>query len=122
VKSLPEPPSPAPAAEAAAEEAAVEEAAVEVEAEEPPHAVMPRAAAETPTTFRKSRREIAFFIRNLLFLSLAVWNRVEPGWGRRPRAAPRPCHKNVFATFIVDILARSHPEVNVFRIFSPVSH
>ena len=47
----------------AVEEAAVEAAVeVEVEAEEPPHAVMPSAAAETPTTFRKSRREMPMVV------------------------------------------------------------
>ena len=34
--------------------------------EEPPQAARPRAAAEIPATFRKSRREIIFFIRILL--------------------------------------------------------
>ena len=33
---------------------------------EPPQAARPRAAAEMPATFRKSRREIIFFIRILL--------------------------------------------------------
>ena len=45
------------------QELAAEEAVL---LEEPPQAARPRAAAEMPATFRKSRREIIFFIRILL--------------------------------------------------------
>ena len=55
--------------EAAAEEpveAAVEAVEAAVLVPEPPQAARLRAAAEIPATFRKSRREIIFFIRILL--------------------------------------------------------
>lgn len=47
-------------------EAAVEAVEAAVLVPEPPQAARPRAAAEMPATFRKSRREIIFFIRILL--------------------------------------------------------
>ena len=55
-------------------EAAAPEAAVEVEAavllEEPPHAVRTPAAATTPAVAKKLRREIIFFIVNILLRSI----------------------------------------------------